>query len=52
MALALGIVLLVGSGALGLAQPLAARDVLEALALDQSLTGPLLQLSGWSSRPP
>ena len=45
-ALALGIVLLVGSGALGLAQPLAARDVLEALALDQSLTGPLLQLSG------
>ncbi len=40
-----GIVLLIASGGLGLAQPLAARDVLEALALDQSLTKPLLQLS-------
>ena len=40
-----GILLLIASGGLGLAQPLAAREVLEALALDQSLTTPLLKLS-------
>ncbi len=42
---ALGCVFLIASGGLGLAQPLAAREVLEALALDQGLTGALIELS-------
>jgi ABC-type multidrug transport system fused ATPase/permease subunit len=42
---ALGCVFLIASGGLGLAQPLAAREVLEALALDQGLTRALIELS-------
>jgi ABC-type multidrug transport system fused ATPase/permease subunit len=42
---ALGCLFLIASGGLGLAQPLAAREVLEALALDQGLTRALIELS-------
>ena len=45
MPVALGCVFLIASGGLGLAQPLAAREVLETLALDQGLTGALIELS-------
>ena len=44
--LALGCLLLVASAVIGLLQPLAAREVLEALGRNESLLWPLLALSG------